>query len=98
MDTYRTLGIGQKSNPNPTTFQMGELVLVNPNSYVSVRAVLDSYKTLHGIGIDREWVFLGCDGPPYRLASIIIDENENDFDWVSLVPGPSSHEPIEDPL
>ena len=34
-----------------------------------------------------KWVLLGCDGPPYRLANIMIDANKDEYDWVSLVPG-----------
>ena len=66
---------------------MGEPVLVNPNSYDSVKTVLDEYKHCHKIGEAREWVLLGCDGPPYRMANIIIDANKEEYDWVSLVPG-----------
>ena len=65
---------------------MGEPVLVNPNSYETVRLILNEYKTLHSIGEERKWVFLGCDGPPYRLATRIIRQNE-EYDWVTLVPG-----------
>ena len=66
---------------------MGEPVLVNPNSFESVKMILKEYKLLHDIGNSREWVFLGCDGPPYRMASIIIDSNKEEFDWLSLIPG-----------
>ena len=84
----KTTDIGQKVNINKPAITMGEPVLVNPNSFETVKAVLDEYKLIHKIGTDsRQWVLLGCDGPPYRLASKIIEENKSDYDWVSLVPG-----------
>ena len=38
------------------------------------------------IGGDREWVFAGCGGPPYVIASRII-ENDVNLGWISLIPG-----------
>ena len=40
-----------------------------------------------GIGTKREWVFVGCDGPLYCLASQLIDEHPEKFDWLTLTPG-----------
>ena len=37
--------------------------------------------------MDREWVILGCDGPPLRMASIITQKEPQKCDWVYLVPG-----------
>ena len=31
--------------------------------------------------------FSGSDGPPYRMASQIIEENKEEYDWVSLLLG-----------
>ena len=33
-----------------------------------------------GIGTKRKWVFVGCDGPPYCLASRLIDEHLEKYD------------------
>ena len=35
----------------------------------------------------RKWIFLGCDGPLYQIASRIIDTHSDKYDWVSLVSG-----------
>ena len=66
---------------------MGEPILYNPNSYATVEAILNDYKELHDIGNSRHWVFLGCDGVPYRLASKIKLANPEKFDWLVLLPG-----------
>ena len=55
------------------------MVGFHPISYI--------YKLLHKIGVDREWVILGCDGPPFRMASIITQKQPQKCDWVYLVPG-----------
>ena len=60
--------------------KVGEPILENPNSYVSIKRILAELKK-------RQWVFLGCDGPPYCLANRIIDESDSEYDWVSLIPG-----------
>ena len=52
-----------------------------------MQAVLDCYKVIHNIPEDRHWVFLGCDGVPYRLVSRIIAENPGKYNWVALLPG-----------
>ena len=39
------------------------------------------------IGEEREWVLLGCDGPPYCFSSRIIERNPLKYDWVSIVSG-----------
>ena len=40
--------------------------MVNPNSFQRVKQILDEYKTKHGIAKEREWIILGCDGPPFK--------------------------------
>ena len=83
----KSLDVGQMVNYNNKTMCMGEPVLMNPNSYATVEAILESYKDLHGIGHSRHWVFLGCDGVPYRLANQIKLANSEKFDWLVLLPG-----------
>ena len=39
------------------------------------------------IGIDREWVFIGCNGPPSCLASQIVESFSDEFDFAALIPG-----------
>ena len=65
---------------------MGEPVLVNPNSYVNVKKVLDSMKDSIITG-DRKWTFVGSDGPPFCLASRIIDNNPEEYSWVNMLSG-----------
>ena len=60
---------------------MDEPVLEKPNSLTSIKSILNEYKHLHGIGINRVWVVLGCDGPPYRIANTITDLRKEEFDW-----------------
>ena len=36
---------------------------------------------------EREWTVVGCDGPPYCLASRVIDNDKNKYDWVTMQPG-----------
>ena len=82
-----SVDIGQKLNKNKCEMKVGEPVLANPNSYISIKKVLEELKENHSIGDKRQWVFLGCDGPPYCLANRIIDESSEVYDWVSLIPG-----------
>ena len=83
----KTLNIGQSPTVNKKPMVMGEPILVNPNSYVTVKKVLDAYKINHKIPHDRKWVILGCDGVPYRIASRIVAENPDEYDWLALLPG-----------
>ena len=41
--------------------------MVNPNSFINVEYIVDQYKKSHGTSEAREWLALGCDGPPYRI-------------------------------
>ena len=65
---------------------MGEPIVVNPNSYDNIKIILSDLKR-QLIGSSRKWVFLGCEGPPYNLASRTIEESKDKYDWVTLVSG-----------
>ena len=79
--------IGQIASHNFKCQQIGEPIMVNPNSFDRAKHILDEYKLLHKIGVDREWVILGCDGPPFRMASIMTQKEPQKYDWVYFVPG-----------
>ena len=66
---------------------MGEPVMVNPNSFQRVKQILDEQKTRHGIGKEREWIILGRDGLPFRMANVIVQKETEKYDWVYLAPG-----------
>ena len=78
--------IGQVVKRNDSSLKTGEPILVNPNSYNTIKKIISSLKVDLGIGTHRDWVFIGCDGPPYTLASRIID-SDHELDWISLFPG-----------
>lgn len=82
-EKYIDLGESKEINIKPTC--VGE-VPVNPNSYENVKVILDSLKQNLQIGSEREWTILGCDGPPYCLASRLI-ESDSDYDWLTMTPG-----------
>ena len=54
-----------------------------------MKVILDSLKpVLIGSNNDnRQWVFIGADGPPYTLLRRIIKEEPDTHDWVILVSG-----------
>ena len=79
--------IGQIPSHNFKCQQIGEPIIVNPNSFDRVKHILDEYKLLHKIGVYREWVILGCDGPPFRMSSIITQKEPQKRNWVYIVPG-----------
>ena len=79
--------IGEEKNSNLRPTQIGEPILLNPNSYNNVKTILDCLKTNLEIDKTRQWTYVGCDGPPYCLASRLITENQDNYDWLTLVPG-----------
>ena len=83
----KSFQLGQTSKLNESKMKVGEPLMHNPNSYETVRKVLSEMAGSHGIGAERSWAFLGCDGPPYVLASRIIEENETEFGWAAMLPG-----------
>ena len=73
-----------KNNPVIT---MADPIFVNPNSYDTVEICFDRYYIALGIGVDREWSFLGCDGPPHVIGSRTIDANPTKYDWIAMSNG-----------
>lgn len=65
--------------------KMTEPVMLNPNSYTNVENILLNLKKSADIGKSCEWVFWGCDGPPYCLAQIIANYNPTKFSFASSV-------------
>ena len=62
--------------------------MVNPNSFINVEHIFSSeYKKFHGIGVVKEWVALGCSGPPYSMVSKLIEKYPSKYDWLCVVPG-----------
>ena len=49
--------------------------------------MLQHVKETTGIGETREWTFVGCDGPPYVMASNLKESSPEEYGWLSLVPG-----------
>ena len=72
---------------NRPIIKMWEPILSNPNSYKNIHHILKELKIFAKIGIDREWVFIGCDGPAMGLASRIVKSSPDKFDFTALVPG-----------
>ena len=66
---------------------MAETIFLNPNSYENITSVIDTLKISLQIGVKREWSFIGCDGPPYVIASRLIDEDKSKYDWVAMSNG-----------
>ena len=84
-EKYIYLGETETINNRPQ--QIGEPILVNPNSYVNVSVILEKLREYLGIGKSREWTYIGCDGPPYCLASRLIERNPELYDWAVVLPG-----------
>ena len=72
---------------NRPIIKMSEPILLNPNSCKNIHHILKQFKIFAKIGIDREWVFIGCDGPPYCSALRIVESSPGKFDFAALVPG-----------
>ena len=70
----KSFDVGQKGTFNKKKMSVGEAIMKNPNSYGSIKAIFEEYKHIHSIGVECEWVALGCDGPPYCIGSRIIEE------------------------
>ena len=81
------LNLGEIRVVNTKELKLGEPILLNPNSYSNIEHILDELKVNLGITTVRQWSFVGADGPPYCLASRIVESNREKYDWVSMVPG-----------
>ena len=81
------INLGKIKNTNLCPVSVDEPILLNPNSYENLVQILDSLKENLAIGREREWTVVGCDGPPYCLASRVIDNDKNKYDWVTMQPG-----------
>ena len=79
------ISIELRGNKNDTC--MVEPVFCNPNLYGNVDSVLDHLKSVLGISITREWSFIGCDGPPFCLASRLRQGNPEKYDWEGFIAG-----------
>ena len=84
-DKYLNLGQTKCSNNRPS--KMGETLPLNPNSYENIEYILKWLKENLNIGSARHWTFTGCDGPPYCLASRLIEQNPELYDWVCMLSG-----------
>ena len=81
------IDIGQQNKEIRPVIKMAEPVLLNPNSYANMKVILSEVKKFADVGVNREWVFIGCDGPPYCLSERICESDQQQFDFVSMVPG-----------
>ena len=66
---------------------MVEPIFLNPNSFENIKLILNKLKVTLEIGSTREWSYVGCDGPPYVIASKLIESGKGDFDWVAMSSG-----------
>ena len=79
--------IGEINAPNHVRISMGEPILVNPNSFKNLETILDQLHENIIENSEREWLFVGADGPPYCLMRRLLKQNPGQYDWVSLVSG-----------
>ena len=67
-----------------------------PNSYASCRAILGHLLlTIAGVGSDRQWVPVGCDGQPFDIRKLIDNTLMCDLCGATLSPeeaGPHTNE------
>ena len=83
----KNIKLGEQSHGNLKVYQIGEPILLNPNSYNNLADILDTLKKHLDIGMIREWRYIGCDGPPYFLTSRLIENKPQKYDWVTLLIG-----------
>ena len=48
---------------------------------------MDQLKITLDIGGKREWSYVGCDGPPYVIASRLTESEVGKYDWVAMSSG-----------
>ena len=63
---------------------MTEPIFLNPNSCDNIKLILDQLKVTLDIDGKREWSYVGCDGPPYVIASRLIENDVGKYDWVAM--------------
>ena len=71
---------------NLPIIKMLEPIWLNPNSYKIMHHILKQLTIFAKVGMDREWVFIGCDVLPYCLPSKIVKSSPDEFDFTALVP------------
>ena len=81
------LFIDNKIGNNNKSMMIGEPILLNSNRYENIDKILSELKRNLKIEDGREWTLLECDGPPYCIASRLIERNPDKYDWVSIVCG-----------
>lgn len=82
------LHIGEILNFNPSDTSLNEPIMLNPNSFENIKAILDILKVaLIDSSNGRKWTFIGADGPPYTIMRRIIETDPDKYDWIVLVSG-----------
>ncbi len=76
--------------PRKDKIQMTEPVLLNPNSYASVKTVLENL-CQRALNENRQWTIVGSDGIPYVLGQRLRDEHDH-LKNLLLLPGPGHFE------
>ena len=66
---------------------LGEPCMVNPSSIETVKTVLEHARHHTRVGSDRSFTVVHSDGAPFVFAAALQDD-ENLFDDIVLVPGP----------
>ena len=69
LSTEKYIKLSKQSHNNLKVYQMGEPILLYPNSSNNLADILDTLKKNLDISAIREWTYIGCDGPPCFLAS-----------------------------
>ena len=72
--------IGEINSPNHDKTLMGEPTLGNPNSFKNLEAILDELHENMIENSEREWLFVGTDGPPYCLMRRLLKQNPCQYD------------------
>ena len=65
--------IPSKHPPSTPSVKMGEIIDLNPNSYLTVKTLLHNLRDQAEVGVKRKWLRVGFDGVPYGIASSLID-------------------------
>ena len=64
-----TLPITLENDENKKNISMAEPIFSNTSSHNNIKIILDQLRIKLDIGEKREWYYVGCDGPPYVIAS-----------------------------